>query len=399
MENQWFIEAARELERYKGRDNVVFVHLGLVPVLDDNGQQKTKPLQQSITQLRSCGIFPDFVVGRSTEKLTKAAKEKIEWLCNLTEGHVISDPSLKTVYALPIIFEAEGLAKSLPERLQLQPTKTLNVWKDLLAKIDKPSSKVKVAICGKYTELADSYISVSESLIHAGAHHDVGIEVVWIETTQFESDPKQVEIILSKVQGLIVPGGFGSRGTEGKIMAIKYAREHKLPYLGLCFGLQLAVIEFARHVCNMPNANSTEINPNTKFPVVDIMEHQKAVTQKGGSMRLGNYDAKLLGDSKVSQLYKQLTGDGAIAHERHRHRYEVNPAYHQQLVTGGIQFSGTSADGKLVEFIELKDHPFFMATQAHPELKSRLDHPAPLFYGFVQAIKELSKHKNINNSQ
>ncbi|MFT4312963.1 MAG: glutamine hydrolyzing CTP synthase [Candidatus Woesearchaeota archaeon] len=383
IENLWYLEAARELIQKVGRENIAFVHLGLVP--EQQGEQKTKPLQQSLTMLRQHGIFPDIVVGRSRQKLTQRSKNKIHWLDNIGLDSIISNPDCESIYELPIIFQEEGLDKKLPQVLGLKPCESLTEYKELVQKVMHPSKHVKIAICGKYTELADSYISIVESLTHAGAHLDTRVEVVWVETTDFETQPEKIPNIFADIQGVIIPGGFGTRGTEGKIKAIEYVRTHDIPFLGICYGLQLAVIEFARNVCGLPDANSVEIQEQTPHPVVDLMPEQKEVLHKGASMRLGSYDAHMKVDSLIAGLYTQILGTQDIVHERHRHRFEVNPEYHEMLQEKGLVFSGVSEDKRLVEFCELSEHPYFVATQAHPELKSKLEKPGPLFYGLVQS--------------
>ena len=381
LENLWFLEAVRELEAEVGRKNILFVHLGLVPAIDTLGQQKTKPIQQSIFFLRERGIFPDIIIGRAKELLGEKTKLKIHWLCNVDIDAIISDPNLESVYELPLIFEEENLRKVISRKLDIKVSKDLNMWKGLVNNIKNPKRELTIAICGKYTELADSYISIEEALGHAGAHLGAKIKVLWIETTDVEQGKINLENIFKNVNGVIIPGGFGSRGVEGKIEVIKYAREHNIPYLGLCYGLQLAVVEFARNVCGLESANTTEADKKTPHPVIDILPEQKNIENKGGTMRLGSYKALLKKGSKVSKLYKSN-----VIFERHRHRYEVNPAYHEILQKNGLIFSGMSPNGRLVEFIELQKNKYFIATQAHPELKSRLLTPSPLFLGFIKSL-------------
>jgi CTP synthase len=390
LENPWYLWAAKEMRQQLGRERVLFCHLGLLPVIDNQGQQKTKPIQQSVMLLQQFGIFPDVIVGRSKEILSESSRDKIHWLCNVDKNAVASDPDLETVYELPLIFAQEGLAQKVSSQLQLELNEELTKWEELVTHITDSKENVTIAICGKYTELADSYISVVEALKHAGAHLKTKVQVKWVETTDFEKDEKLIQNTFADVDGIIVPGGFGTRGTEGKIAAVRFAREYNLPFLGICYGLQLAVIEFARNKCGLNDANSTEINPNTPHPVVDILLSQKSITDKGGTMRLGSYPA-VLKPSIVANLYKKLTGDGENCTERHRHRYEVNSTYHQVLADNGLHICGLSPDGTLAEFIEIPAHPYFVATQAHPELKSRLERPAPLFYGLVQAALEHKK--------
>ncbi|MFT7615820.1 MAG: CTP synthase [Candidatus Woesearchaeota archaeon] len=385
MESEWVLAAVRELMQNIGRENIAFVHLGLIPEVDAMHQQKTKPMQQSINLLQQHGIFPDIIIGRSRRKLEKSTRDKIRWLCNVPENAVISDPDLSTVYELPLIFSQENLHHALAKILSLDVKQDIKPWEKLVHSIKDAKKKVTVAICGKYTEVSDSYISIVEALVHAGAHLDAKPEIVWIETTDFEKDTAAVKKALENIDAMIVPGGFGTRGIEGKIAAITYARENNIPFLGICYGLQLAVIEFARNMCDLKDANTTEVDEHAKEPVVDILPEQKKVTQLGGTMRLGACEAVVDPTTKVAALYKQWRGSDTKATERHRHRYEVNPDYHKKLLGKSLIFSGTSADKRLVEFIELTDHPYFVATQGHPELKSRLESPAPLFYGLIEA--------------
>jgi CTP synthase len=385
IENLWYLEAARELIRFEGKENVTFVHLGLIPEVDENKQQKTKPMQQSINHLREHGIFPDIVVGRSPQYLHEKTKLKLHWISNIDKDAVISDPNCEFVYELPLVFQKEGLAQKLPKIMNIDECEQLGDWSRLVENMKHPQKTITVAICGKYTELQDSYISIVEALRHAGAHLGVQIQIKWLETTNFEQNPQSIQEAFTDVDAMIVPGGFGTRGTEGKIAAIRYAREKKLPFLGICYGLQLAIIEYARTICRLEGANSAEIDENAPHLVVDILPEQKGITAKGATMRLGSYQANLKPETKIAQLYKKLLGDDQQASERHRHRYEVNPEYHKLLLEKGIIFSGLSPDGKLVEFFELPDHPYFVGTQGHPELKSRLEYPAPLFYGLVEA--------------
>lgn len=384
MENLWFIEACRELVNDIGKDNVLFIHLGLLPVIDSQGQQKTKPLQQSINLLRERGIFPEVIVGRSKERISEDARHKLAMRCNVSDQAVLSDPDCESVYELPIIFEEEGLHEIVKKKFGFRKHDDLKSWKKLLVNQKNPKEDINIAICGKYTDLADSYISISEALIHCGMYQKTKVNVKWIDTTKIKNQSDAARA-LKGMNGMIVPGGFGSRGIEGKIQAVQYSRENGIPFLGICYGLQLAVIEYARNVCGLKNANTTEIDADTEHPVVDILPDQKDITQKGGTMRLGAYPAILKKGCKLAKLYDSLD-----VSERHRHRYEVNPDYHSKLSGGDLVFAGMSPDGTLVEFIENKKHPYFVATQAHPELKSRMDNPAPMFMGLVEAGR---KHK------
>ena len=387
-ENAVFIEAARQM-RFDG-DRVLYVHVTYVPIPPHLGEAKTKPTQHSVTMLRKAGIQPDFIIARSPKPLDDARKRKIAVFCNLSMEDVISSPDLEIVYELPLIFDKQRLGKKILEKFGLKSKeKKSENWRRYIVKIKNLKKKVRVAIVGKYFDvgdftLADSYVSVIEAVKHAAWHNDVKPEMIWINSKEFEEDPSKLKI-LDNVDGVIVPGGFGASGVEGKIIAIKYARENNVPYLGLCLGLQLAVVEFARNVCGLKNANTTEIDPNTPYPVVDILPEQKEIMREsryGATMRLGAYPAKLKQGTLVWELY----GRKDVVYERHRHRYEVNPEYHKILQEHGLVFSGLSPDGRLVEFIELPGHKFFVATQAHPEFTSRFMKPNPLFNGFINAL-------------
>ncbi|PLW80398.1 CTP synthetase [Candidatus Woesearchaeota archaeon] len=379
IEMSLFFEAARQMALDFDEKDTCFCHLTYVPVLSSVGEQKSKPTQQSTRILQEIGISPDFIIGRSDFILDEKIKEKIALFSNLKKENILSNPNLETVYELPLIFEKENFSKLLSKSLDLKINPDLNKWNELVNSIKSPINTVNIAICGKYTELQDSYISIKEALVHAGAHNNTKINIEWIETTDInrKSDLKRV---LQNINAVIIPGGFGNRGTEGKIEVIRYIRENNIPFLGICLGLQLAVVEFARNVCSIENATSTEFDSDSKNKVIDIMDEQKDVKDLGGTMRLGSYTANISKDTIAHSLYDQVK-----VHERHRHRYEVNPNYHEVLKEEGLILSGMSPDKKLVEFIELKNHPYFIATQAHPELKSTLENPAPLFLGLVKA--------------
>jgi len=375
IENELFLEAMRQMKEDVGRDNIIYVHLTYVPVPYGVNEQKSKPTQQSVNLLKQRGIFPDIIIGRCPDFLTKEIKTKISNFCDVNPEAVITGLDVEDIYEIPIIFEQEGLPEIIHKKLNIYSPPDLRRWKNLVENIKNPDRRITVAMCGKYTRLEDSYASIIESFNHCAAHFRCKIDLKWVETTDLNDAS-----FLEALDGLVVPGGFGSRGTEGKIEAIRTARERNIPFLGLCLGLQLAVIEFARNVCGLTGANSTEIVPDTPHPIIDILPEQKGVTDKGGTMRLGAYPAVLKEGSLVHSLYRK----GEVS-ERHRHRYEVNPDYHRILEDNGMIFSGTSLDGRLVEFIELPELRYFLATQAHPELKSRMESPAPLFYGFVKA--------------
>ncbi len=380
IENSWFVEAVRQLKREV--KDIVYVHLTYVPYLNSVGEPKTKPAQRDLALVHEKGIYPDIIIARSKELLSKKLKEKLALFCDVEPNQIVSGRDIETIYELPIMFKNEGMFELLKEKLNLTHEPDLKEWENLVNNIKNPKKQIDVAICGKYTELRDSYVSILESLIHAGAHLDAKINLRWVETTDIEDRKISAGEALKGIQGIIVPGGFGSRGVEGKMQVIKYARENNIPYLGLCLGLQLAVVEFARNVCNL-KAHTTEIDSDTEHPIIDILPEQKQITKKGGTMRLGAYTAKLKHNSLVYSLYKQ-----ELVSERHRHRYEVNPDYHEVLEKNGLIISGSSENGKLAEFIEYSKNKFHVATQAHPELKSKFLHPAPLFYGFVKACIE-----------
>jgi len=387
-ENIIFLEAARQLNR---EENVVFVHVSYVPIPNKLGEPKTKPTQQSVKLLRELGIQPDFIICRSRENLDEVRKQKISLFCDIPKENIIDDPDIETVYELPLIFEKQDLSKKILNKLNLSEKITnsldLEQWEERTRILKQKDRIVKIGIVGKYIgtgnfKLADSYISVEEAVKHACAFLGYKPEIIWIDSTK-------IELNLPKIQGIIIPGGFGITGIEGKLKMIKYCRENNIPFLGLCLGLQLAVIEFARNVCGLKDANSTEIDENTKNPVIDILPEQREIIKNkkyGATMRLGVYPAVLKEGTRVYNLYKKFNLiKNNVIFERHRHRYELNPKYHKILQNNGMIFSGFSPDGKLVEFIELPNHKFFVATQAHPEFKSNLLNPSPLFYGFVES--------------
>jgi len=375
IENELFLEAMRQMKEDIGRDNIVYIHLTYVPIPYGVNEQKSKPTQQSVNLLKQRGIFPDIIIGRCSEFLSKEVRSKISSFCDVSSESVITGLDVDDIYEIPVIFEKEGLAEILHKKLNIYSPPDLRKWKRLIESLRKPKSEITIAICGKYTKLEDSYASIIESLNHCSAHFGCRINIEWIETTDIKET-----VVLDGIDGVIVPGGFGVRGTEGKIDIIKKIREDNVPFLGLCLGLQLAVVEYARNVCRLNGANSTEFDTHAPFPVIDILPEQKEIKEKGGTMRLGAYEAVVKEGTVVKKLY-----DSSIVSERHRHRYEVNPEYHKLLTDNGLVFSGMSKDGRLVEFIELPHLKYFVATQAHPELKSRLTKPSPLFYGFVKA--------------
>ncbi len=380
MENELYLDAVRSLARKVGRENILFVHLTYVPIPYGVDEQKSKPTQQSVNLLRQKGIDPDVVIARCSEMLTDSIKGKIAKFGNLDFDKVLTGIDVDDVYKIPLSFEEQGMSQLIARRLNMPIRVDLDRWKCLIEKRERATREIVVGIAGKYTSLEDSYASIIEALRHCEATLGVRVKLRWIDTEKDDC------CNLDGVDGVIVPGGFGSRGVEGKIDVVRFCREKGVPFLGICYGLQMAVIEFARNVCGLNGANTTEVDKNCKHPVVDIMESQKSVTEKGGTMRLGAYVAYIKKGSKVFDLY----GNDEVS-ERHRHRYEVNPVYHGALEGKGLVLSGISPDGTLVEFIELENHPYFVATQAHPELKSSLLKPAPLFLGFVKAAIRYKK--------
>ena len=383
-----FLEAIRQMRLDAGRGNVCYVHVTLVPFIGPSGEQKTKPTQHSVTELRSRGIQPDAVVLRSEEPIDTALREKISRLCDVELSGVVNAPDASNLYEIPLILHDEGLDRYVCEILglaNLEPD--LGSWSALVDRIEEATSKVQIGVIGKYVSLPDAYLSVVESLRHGGYHHGAEIEIDWIQAEDVEGLLASGR--LAHLDGMVIPGGFGERGIEGKIAAARYARENEVPCLGICLGLQVMVTEFCRNELGLVGANSREFDPTTSHPVVDLMDSQRDVTDMGGTMRLGLYPARLIEDSRVAAMY----GDSLI-YERHRHRYEVNNDYRIPMEEQGLSCSGLSPDGRLVEFIELDAHPFWVGTQAHPEFKSRPDRPAPLFRGLVGAALARSEGRN-----
>lgn len=377
IENMTYLEAIRQMR--EGEDSSVLVHLTLVPFLETVGEQKTKPTQHSVKELREAGLSPDMIVGRSDDSLEDETKDKIALFCDVATEDVISDPDIENIYRLPLIMAEEDADQRIADKLGLPGDRDITAWQDLVHNMDEPDETVTIAICGKYTDIDDSYVSVEEALRHAGAHESAQIETELIDTEAIE-DQEDAKEALSGFDGVVIPGGFGSRGIEGKIEIARYCRETDLPLLGICLGLQMMTVEYARNVCGLADANTTEADEETPHPVIDILPDQQGIEEKGGTMRLGASKADLMDGSQVEQLY----GSGT-ATERHRHRYEVNPAYHDNLTNGGLRISGSSDGGRLAEYIELPDHPFYIGTQAHPEFRSRLEEPNPLYHGLVRA--------------
>lgn len=383
IESLPFLEAIRQLRSDLGRDSAMYIHVTLVPYLRAAGELKTKPTQHSVKELRSIGIQPDVIVARSEYPLSDDIKAKIALFCDIDERAVIPNLDAETMYEVPLAFEAEGLDDIVIERLGLQEVageKDLSDWKAMVSGLLNPKRIVRVAIVGKYVSLPDAYLSAVEALRHAGIALEAQVEVSWVDSEQLE-DVDDLDKVFSGIQGIIVPGGFGCRGVEGKILAARYARENKIPFFGLCLGLQCAVVEYARSVLGLSDAHTTECDPNTPHPVVKCLPGQEGVTELGGTMRLGALPCRVSDGSLAKAAYQT-----DVIYERHRHRYEVNAEYKDMLKAKGLIVSGTSLDGRHIEIMELKDHPWFLGTQYHPEFKSRPNRPHPLFSGFLKAI-------------
>ena len=379
IESLPFLEAIRQFRIDVGRENALYVHVSLVPYLEAAGEQKTKPTQHSVKEIRGIGIQPDIIVCRSARPMNKKLREKIALLCDIDIEAVVSAVDAPDIYMIPLILHDEGLDDLIVDKLGLKADQAdLTEWVGLVEMINACKSKVKIALVGKYVQLWDAYMSVIQSLKHAAVYHQRELEIVWVDSEGVS--PMLVETQLKDVDGVLIPGGFGIRGIEGKIQAASYAREHGKPFLGICLGMQCAVVEFARNVAGMPAANSSEFDQSTPYPVIDLLPEQKEVEAMGGTMRLGSYPCKLTRGSLAAGAYEAKT-----VHERHRHRYEVNNALRPKLVEAGMKISGTSPDKRLVEIVELDDHPWFVATQFHPEFKSRPTRPHPLFRDFVGA--------------
>jgi CTP synthase len=380
IESLPFLESIRQLKNDIGREHVMYIHVTLVPYLAASGEQKTKPTQHSVKELRSIGIQPNLIVCRSEKPISNDMKEKIALFCDIEKNAVIPCIDASSIYAVPTILQEEGLDEIVIQRLGLSaPKADMTDWKVMVDKMLNTKRNCSIAIVGKYVELPDAYLSVAEALRHAGAHHGSAVKIKWVNSEEIEE--VGAETLLADVDGILVPGGFGNRGIEGKISAITYARENKIPFLGICLGMQCAVIEFARNVCGMKDANSTEFEVETEYPIIDLLPEQKDVEEKGGTMRLGISPAKVVEGSKAFAAYGE-----EIIYERHRHRYEVNNQFREQLEAKGMRFSGTSPDGRLVEISELPEHPWFVASQFHPEFKSRPNRPHPLFHDFMGAV-------------
>ena len=389
IESLPFLEAIRQVKKEVGRDDVLYIHVTLVPYINAAGELKTKPTQHSVKELRSIGIQPDIIVCRTEKTISDEMKEKLALFCDIDPDAVIENQTCSTIYEVPLMMQDEGLDSIVVNKLNL-PDRPADMedWKKMVHKILNPKKEVTVALVGKYVALHDAYLSVVEALSHAGVADETKVNIKWVDSEEVEAPGIKVEDIYKDVDGIIVPGGFGYRGVEGKIKTIQYARENKVPYFGLCLGMQTAVMEFARHVAGLEGANSTEFDAETKYPVIDLMADQVDVDKKGGTMRLGLYPCKTATGTKVREAYNE-----DLIYERHRHRYEFNNEFRQCLTDAGLVISGTSPDDRLVECIEVPDHPWFVGVQFHPELKSRPTDPHPLFKGFIDAVIKAKKVK------
>ncbi len=384
IESLPFLEAIRQFGWDRGRENVLYTHLTLVPYIAAAGEVKTKPTQHSVKELTGLGIQPDILLCRTERPLDRKIKEKIALFCNVDEGSVIAAPDVDCIYEVPLHFRAEGLDERIVEKLNMwTKAPDLSKWEKIVDVIKHPRDVVRIAMVGKYVDVADSYKSLHEALVHGGIANECKVEIDYVDSEKI--DPADLPSEVTRADGILVPMGFGHRGTEGKIAAVRYAREQRRPFLGICFGMQMAVIEYARHVCGLDGANSIEVDPATPHAVIDLMTEQRDVKGLGGTMRLGSYPCALKEGSLAAKLYGKRKID-----ERHRHRYEVSNRYREALEKNGLVLSGLSPDGNLVEIVELPGHPFFLASQFHPEFKSRPHDPHPMFRGFVSAA--LQRH-------
>ena len=379
IESQPFLESIRQFQHDVGHENAILIHVTLIPYLRASGEMKTKPTQASVKELQGMGIQPDVIVCRSELPLDPGIKDKIALFCNVPSNHVLQNLDVEYLYEAPLAMEKENLAQVVCDCLHLDcPEPDLEDWKAMVNALRHPTKEVTIALVGKYIQLHDAYISVVEALKHGGIAQHATVNIKWVDSELLNNS--NVEEVLGDMDGILVPGGFGDRGIEGKITAIEFARTHKIPFLGLCLGMQLSIVEYARHVIGYNDAHSIELNPQTTHPVIALMPEQDGIEDIGGTLRLGSYPCVLKKESLAYHLYGMET-----IHERHRHRYEVNNDYRRVLTENGMLLSGISPDGRIVEMIELPDHPFFIGTQAHPELKSRPNRPHPLFRGFVEA--------------
>lgn len=384
IESLPFLEAIRQVKKDVGKNDVLYIHVTLVPYISAAGELKTKPTQHSVKELRSIGISPDILVCRSEKPISKEMREKMAMFCDVDPDAVIQNLTARSIYEVPMLMEEQGLDTIVLRKLAMEDKpKDMQGWHDMVARIlKKYNKKVTIAVVGKYVALQDAYISITESLRHAAVANEAELDIHWVNAEEIEADDTDMAKVMAGVDGILVPGGFGNRGIEGKIKAIQYAREHKIPFFGICLGMQCAVIEFARHVCGMADANSSEFNPNSAHPVIDLMPEQIDVEDLGGTMRLGLYPCKVYPDTLTSKAY-----NAELIYERHRHRYEFNNAFREKIVDKGLVLGGTLPNGRLVEIVELpeSEHPWFLGAQFHPEFKSRPTNPHPLFREFVGA--------------
>lgn len=379
IESLPFLEAIRQIKWEVGLENCLYVHVTLVPYLGMTGELKTKPTQHSVKELLSIGIQPDIIVCRSEQPLSKELKQKIGLFCNMNSDHVVQNLDASTIYEVPLMLEKEGLADLACRQLKLEcAVPDLTEWSDMVYRIKNLEKKVVIGLVGKYVELHDAYLSIAEALTHGGIFNNAEVEIRWIHSEDVEDE--NVQDYLLSVDGILVPGGFGDRGIEGKIIAIQYARENKIPFLGICLGMQMAVVEFARNVVGLHSANSSEFDAESPYLVIDLMPEQRTIDEMGGTMRLGQYPCCLIEDTWVNRAYQET-----LIQERHRHRYEFNNDFKELLTSRGLKIAGISPDQRLVEIIELKDHPWFVGVQFHPEFKSRPNKPHPLFRDFIKA--------------
>jgi len=381
IEGQPFLEAIRQMRREEGRRNVLYIHVTFLPYIGSTGEVKTKPTQHSVKELRAIGIQPDVIICRTDHPVGDDVRAKVALFGDVDEDAVILLPTAETIYEVPLMLERAGLGRYVMEHLGWEDREPdLADWERMVERLKSPRRRIRIGLVGKYVELHDAYLSVVEALRHAGLAHDVAVEIVWVNST---AERSEIEAALRHVNGIVVPGGFGPRGVEGKMLAARYAREREIPYLGLCYGLHMAVIEFARNVLGLCGANSTEIDPETPHPVIDRMPDQRGVDM-GGTMRLGRYPCQLVPGTKAALAYGE-----PLVYERHRHRWEVNNAYREAFEAAGFLVSGQSPDGRYVEIMELRDHPWFVGVQFHPEFKSRPNRPHPLFVAFIGVAKQV----------
>lgn len=384
IESLPFLEAIRQVKKDVGKNDVLYIHVTLVPYISAAGELKTKPTQHSVKELRSIGISPDIIVCRSEKPIFKEMREKMAMFCDVDPDAVIQNLTARSIYEVPMLMEEQGLDTIVLRKLEMEDKpKDMQGWHDMVSRIlKKYDKKVTIAVVGKYVALQDAYISITESLRHAAVANEAELDIHWVNAEEIEADDTDMAKVMAGVDGILVPGGFGNRGIEGKIKAIQYAREHKIPFFGICLGMQCAVIEFARHVCGVADANSSEFNPNSTHPVIDLMPEQLDVEDLGGTMRLGLYPCKVYPDTLTSKAY-----NAELIYERHRHRYEFNNAFREEIVGKGLVLGGTLPNGRLVEIVELpeSEHPWFLGAQFHPEFKSRPTNPHPLFREFVGA--------------